>query len=231
MIEKHKVFVDLDCLLDTRLAALGQYSEKAALNLLLSGMYHTRKHNAFDRFDPSIDREAVDALYRNRDIVTLRHSVITPITLMLSDLSDRYHRVVGENPKRHSVDVTVNVYPYKLDTEMLETIIDTVGTAIDTDDIRSCYRSLEDLDPGYLMKYDTVIRGELDEWINKHHVALATGVMKDTSYYCPEIYVNPDAELGDISPGKPANELRLLLIELLSVEIMPLELFSAIRPT
>jgi hypothetical protein len=217
--------------MDTRLAALGRYSPKIAEELLLSGKYHTRKHNRFDKYIESVDQRAVDDIYKNRDVTLLQESVITPIVLMLSDMADRYKEVSAGHPVPMVMSLIVNTNPYVLDKELTETFREVLLDAIGAESVKFCNLPIELMTPSYLSSYDTVVWNELDAWVTLHHKELATKKMAEVTMYCPEIHVNPDVDTSGVHPLAPANELRMLLIEYVGFEILPLELYSAVRPT
>lgn len=230
-LQNHSIFVGMDCLLDTRLAALGKYSPEAAEEMLMTGKYHTRKHNCFDRYVAGLDLSAAEEIYNLRDIAILRDAVITPIVLMISDITDRYKVVSGRYPVSTEVNLTVNVHPYKLDKDLTEEFREVLRATTGIDVIKFCNLPLEIMSVEYLSQYETVIWNELDNWMNIHHGDLSSKKMAETVMYCPEIHVDPDKDISDVHPDTPANELRMMLMEYVNFEILPLELFSAVRPT
>lgn len=108
--KKSKVYVELDCLLDTRLGTIAKIDPELVATTLTNEDYYTRDCDEFEGIDKAVFKEA----YANRDKETLALSGATGFCLELGrivlDLVAESHH----NPLRGQVSVVVNVYPYQL---------------------------------------------------------------------------------------------------------------------
>lgn len=103
------VYVDLDCLLDSRLGTL--LNEGYSFEDIISNGYHERNSDSF--FDLSI--EDFKALYDKRDTDVLAQSKLTNLIFIIKNILKEYLSVLDASPVYNQIKLYVNVWPYKLD--------------------------------------------------------------------------------------------------------------------
>lgn len=112
------IMLELDALIDTRLATLGLLDPKYVENIDLAA-YLTRENDLFST--PTVTREQYEQVYRERDTLTLKSAVVTGVlTLVKERLME--HLVGSDTPMTSAVlKVDLNITPYVLDdTERAE---------------------------------------------------------------------------------------------------------------
>lgn len=107
------VYVELDCLLDTRLGAIKRISEEAGRSLLSSGNYYDRAHDELWRLT-DISERMFKEVYYNRDHTVLRESRSTLVYKLINGTLDEQKDKFLRNIDGSSGAVTVNVFPFDL---------------------------------------------------------------------------------------------------------------------
>lgn len=189
---KHCVYVELDAILDTRLAVISSIDQDAAVKLLRSEEYYTRAIDDFSKL-VEISKEQFEEAYLKRDKEILKQSRLTKIPLILDDLISKMEMLSTETPFVESLKVELNVWPYKLDEEErslfasalmaftgIETLVDVI------------YKDPETLTPSYIKgRYTGLILYNFRDWLKYHTEAfmkvqiptltiLAPAIFKDT---------------------------------------------------
>lgn len=114
----HGFYVDIDCLFDTRFSVLESMDEMKAADLLMSG-YYTRKRDDFPGFDINEFRKR----YKERNIVTLANSERTSLCIHLKQNIEHYIIETIKENLGATVELVLNVYPYKLNPEELNEFV------------------------------------------------------------------------------------------------------------
>lgn len=110
---KQRLLVELDALLDTRMATIFRLNPDAA-NRLLNARYATRISDEMNLLDPFIDADAYRQAYAERDLETL---YLARPTQFFYDIRVALRELVGKcmsgDPDVESVHVDINVWPYQ----------------------------------------------------------------------------------------------------------------------
>lgn len=106
-------YVELDCLLDTRLGTLAKINPGADVAVIESGKYYQRYEDNFSAL-VNIPKEVFDHHYGHRDKETLKLSRTTLVYKLINDaMSDNYLKFM-QNIIDHPPTLHVNIYPYEL---------------------------------------------------------------------------------------------------------------------
>lgn len=119
------LLVELDTLLDTRLACLYTHFGQEAVQRALTQGYFTR---SVDKF-PGIEYEAFQTAYRARNREVLRHALRTPITRICSEFVLGTYANLLNTPFHEEPQVWVNCAPYAL-TQDEKTLIERSVSAL-----------------------------------------------------------------------------------------------------
>lgn len=191
--DKKSIYVELDCLLDTRLPLLYMISEKTAERVLYSGYYHTRHMDQFD----CISHDIFTSLYNRRTKILLFMSTKTP---MLNVVKEHYGEIITDLTNiDHEEDYTIflNTWPYELqDTEkqsfeylLKQTIPDCIVKIIDM--------SPHDLTPTWLYDHiGTMVMYEPMRWLEFHTSTrdLITNPLVNIQCYSPMMTRSSDKD-------------------------------------
>jgi hypothetical protein len=227
---KHRVYLTLDSLFDTRLACLALIDEPLAIQLLESNKYKSRLHNDFTIFKSSFDQKGYEARYASRDLSLLKQSVSTDIVGVILDMVMRYK--TGQDLPGDETDVllTINTSPYSLNEGERAELANMVQGATTVDGVDFIHSDLTYCDGDNLAKYDTVILDDLDKWVTLHLERMGHAPMKRVQVYAP-LSIKPEhAQTLSIAPSVISNVTSLCLKELMDLETLPLSLFSLRSP-
>lgn len=111
---KHQVYVELDALVDTRLATIAKMGFDP-IPFIKAGC-QDRLSDEFDAFNGSFPQARFAEEYRRRDVRTLQLAGPTEMLFVLDDLllAERRKFAMGD-PFAGASEVTLNCYPYRLD--------------------------------------------------------------------------------------------------------------------
>lgn len=116
----HVVHVELDALLDTRIATVARIRPKQAAKLLHPD-YRARHSDQFSKLVMGLTDEEYQQAYRKRGFETLQLARPTDIVVVLSDIvKDLQSQLDNGSPIVQSVKVEVNYWPYDLTFEEVE---------------------------------------------------------------------------------------------------------------
>jgi hypothetical protein len=111
------IYVDLDCLLDTRLGTLAKINPELASNALMNG-YHERDEDIFEGVGVEDYRKAYEA----RDVDTLTLSVITGMFSFLHECVLAAFKRIQIDGIFDAIQLEVNYWPYELDDEEVKVL-------------------------------------------------------------------------------------------------------------
>ena len=110
---RQRLLVELDMLLDTRIATVLLMNPTAALELL-SPAYRNRRSDELGELTKHITTEDFEKAYAQRSVETLRVARATPMALMFGRVVRDLLKELTNTPRFDGVDVEVNVWPYQL---------------------------------------------------------------------------------------------------------------------
>lgn len=110
------LLVELDALVDTRMGTLA-IIDPEAVALIPPSNYMTRIRDVF--VDYGIDQILYNTAYNNRDIQTLKNSVVTNAIQLIQQVIVEYVTTVNAN-RNGPAEIDLNVFPYSLSAEQKE---------------------------------------------------------------------------------------------------------------
>lgn len=175
----HSVFVDLDSIMDTRLALL-YYHFPDKIDTILS-IYPYRLS---DDYPGVVDYTTFSDLYKKRNKEILLLSVITPIVYLLKDFIEKAIENLTQSIQPAPPKIFLNIYPYKLSEEEVAIIVNALLSSVGKKvDIEVVNMSNKEITPAFLnanvniyFKYDYYL------WLDE-----VTEVNKEWKSKCPEV--------------------------------------------
>lgn len=208
------IYIELDCLLDTRLGTVGLISAKAARDLLLSDKYLDRECDVFE----NVGTMQYKNLYRDRDAATLRNSVLTGlIDQHVRGLLQQLKHQAMTQPTHDWIDVHVNIFPYSLSEDEKEELVRVLdfrlhGGAEPSPVERNLVRvSVVDIKPELLSPahcrahYGAMYMYDVGPWLGVQYEAMKALRIPEILVYVPKIYH------GNIPSAAEIEELRQML--------------------
>lgn len=130
-----RLLIDLDCLLDTRLAAISTVSSDVAQMMVgipqLMDKYRKRNTDDFSQF--GIDMEKYNEVWKNRKASILRASMMTPLAHFLVDIVEQVHQeaILKPHEYRGGFEIHINTYPYvDLSRVEIDALLDAISSRL-----------------------------------------------------------------------------------------------------
>lgn len=226
------IYIDLDCLLDTRLATLGMLSEDAATNAL-NNKYHERESDFFK----GIDLEEYKILYKNRNVMTLKNSMCTNAVFLLRKLINDITEQSITMPYYDGVKIIINTYPYELSNKEKVNIEKSVRAWVrNMAPVDSISISKKNLTP-YLCKsnFSMLIMYEYAEWLDLQAKEFENIKLPDRYLFAPALYfskVPTEEELKQLvkESNHPFHATEIMAQPLISLKLIDIKYFSIIDP-
>jgi len=227
-----RLYVDVDCLLDTRLGVLSGIDPQAAIAAVRNPRYWTRDYNDWELLtDGLVNKERYDAAWALRDMSTLVDSVVTGIPSVLQQLLVDHHKNMKDGSVVDDVGLEVNLAPYAFTDEERDGLEHILQEMFFSDLIITfCYRPLDELTPTLISEqYSGLVMYEFHDWIKTHHEALVSTPCKDVSFVVPRLFeVNPE-ELNQEGKQTELTLFRLAMLDHMDVEFISAEWFSMLQ--
>ena len=190
-----RILVELDAILDTRLATVARIKPEAAVALVEHRDYYSRKYDNFEEITGIPHEEYLEA-YRKRDKETLKISCHSHALIMLWEMTEHLHEMMRLTPEVDSVMVDINTYPYDLTADEIEDICTSVqihcfpGTAV----VSSNYSPIQ-ISPLKLKRdYNAYILYNFDPWYSTNAPLLVQLPMPRVTIFAPAIFIKEEPE-------------------------------------
>lgn len=220
------MYVDLDCILDTRMSTLFKMGEDVVTKAIDLGW-----HERLSDFLPGIDFQVYQDLYKNRDKSTLKEAVMTPVAEMIREFALRTMENVLNSPFHYHPKIIVNVWPYQLDDDEKNVIASTVRhLTVDLAVVDIINFPPEKITPTYV-KYmlSIMVKYEYMEWLEMHSASkeFEKVTCPDVSLLGPRLYLKkPTRVLQDNED--PFKETMEEAAPLIGLVLLPIENFSMV---
>lgn len=224
------IYLDLDTILDTRMGTLSKMNSDYPVSVLNSGNYHRRLSDEFEVTSLEEFREA----YAQRDLDTLKRSVLTNVVFFLRRLikDSLVSAVINQHVEK--LCFTVNVYPYDFtDPDLVDMLVGCImfhTYASSTVQIVSI--SNEELTPEHCEKnYQIMLRYHWVDWVDKHKEYFEQRGIPGVTLVVPELFyegvpTSDDIESLDLKKQNPFHMVEAVTAPLFRLKHMPASLFS-----
>lgn len=226
----NRMLVYLDCMYDTLLGAVERVNMSHCKKLYHSEDYHCRLDDRLERIIPEIDMQSINGVFRTRDASLLKISPPSKLLGWILDSCTAQELKKVDEPDSFSMELTINTYPYMLSKvdkkEMRETLIQILGINI----VKFVHIELEGLTPKFIKEnYDTLVIPDLNKWSNESNMhALPKASMPRVNLVAPLRHLT--GEIHEWAQVDVTKMTHYMYSEHLDVDLLPLELFSAVLP-
>lgn len=231
---KFGIYVELDALLDTRLATIAKMSDNAAYEILSSGKYHQREEDIFEGIDSDIYKE----LYLNRDGDTLAKSTMTGIIAILSNICNEINRNPNNEPIFSGTCVYLNTFPYVMENEVCEAIINAlkIWIGVNTNFRILCLPPKQVTIDWCRDNIKLMVMYDYGLWMNTHINDFDRIRIPEVTIFAPAIYFNnrpTDKEMEELRQEAPHPfiSLELLTKILFDLNLIDVRYFSIVSET
>lgn len=191
----YDIFVELDALLDTRLATIAKINDEAAQRILDHTEYFDRLNDDFEKYT-GIPRNISDDVYKRRDRHTLvredgtANALLTPMVLQLNEI---VKSILADGMVRHTprkFKVIISTSPYTLPREDMDAIAAAIYRHIGEQVPVVCMDiSLKDLVPSIIRSnYSGIILYHFNEWLSYHAKEICKTFFPRVTVLAPRLY-------------------------------------------
>jgi len=220
------LYIELDCLLDTRLAVIDLIDPSLTKTIIKEG-YFNRDCDVFNGINPLQFKE----VYDSRDTRVLHNSIVSPMATVLNEFAVKTINLLSTSPYQDKPKIILNIYPYKLTDAEINTFMTITRFLTDgLSDVKIVDKKPELITPKYLKKGVTIaVMYDYPTWIEMHS---ANENFKKTT--CPEVtLISPRIyfEKSDVTTSlDPFESMISLMGPLIGLDLQPISLFSANFP-
>ena len=229
-MDKLGVYVELDCLLDTRLATIARIDQGLAAKVIKEG-YHKRMSDHF----PGVPLDEYKELYDNRDHLTLEHSVCTPVVKLIGEIIKELEDEASTSPIHKGGFVTVNCYPYDVDDEERQILKESIAVWIGSNvEIEVVSVPREVMEPAYIItRYAVMCMYDYYKWMDMHAKNFEKVQLASVRLIAPALYIDNVPDKDTIrrwtkEADDPLRALATLASPLVDLEFADAALFSAL---
>lgn len=187
MAEKLGIFVNLDDILDTRLATLYLIHKDLAKAALDAG-YFTRDEDSF----PHLSKEKFNKFYSQRNAIVLQEAIPTRVLAFLREMILHLNHQAVETPYHSGPKIYLNVYPYDLTPGEVELMVKALAIQTgQTCDITAVYMSPKEITPQFCRSnLGCIFFYNASEWLETHasNDGFKNCQIPDVTLYVPAIY-------------------------------------------
>lgn len=236
---KRRILVDLDTLLDTRIATISRIDPEIAAEVLRNPEYFSRDFNDwFFITNGKVTNEQFKKMYDARggenSAATINASFesgMSPILLRIFSEHALLERD-GMIADGDSAALSINVYPYVLDFETEEMLIQIMKERYgDTIDVEIVNDSLEALTPEVMKAcFAAYISYHFWDWLPIHYPALLVNPLPFINVIGPILFEKDPKELTAQEREREFTTMRLINTEYIDIQYVSCKYFSIFRP-
>ena len=231
-----RVLVELDALLDTRLATLSRMDQQAAVACLKDPRYFGRQIDDFTEVC-GVGRAAFLDAYRQRDVQTLEASTMTEIPLILAELTMKLEADIVDTPFASEIVVEVNCHPYVLDAEEKEAVaLGVAGRCGQKTRVVCVDLPPSELTPSFIKdRYSGIILYNFRDWMEVQMENFKTHRMPRVSVLAPALHHDKVAAPDEFSRTGVSPEISIFqlteigMVEMFALSLLPPVNFSIAR--
>lgn len=220
------VLVELDALLDTRLALVCTLDEAAAVRLMTSEDYYKRQNDDFS-VHTQIPHEQFQTAWEQRTADILPRTFKTHVPLLLNELINRLEMMEEDTPDSEAPVLEINVWPY---VDLTESERDAIGLAVLFHAGIQTIPTVVCIDPKHLTpqllkrRYSGLILYNLRDWLKHHLENFPRCICPELAVLAPALFNGEIVDVKDIvtDPDFRADLSVLTMTELACIEFFQL---------
>lgn len=232
-----RILVGLDELIDTRLGTISTMSQPAAAGLI-GPHYWCRMHDDWHKLTlGDIDNDEFKERYANRNVDTLKASVVSMMAMTLTHLCKDQLNRCRSDPREKLPVVYLNTYPYQLTVAETSAYVNMLEIYLGNleFEVKVVCHSIPQLSPALIKsEYDVVILYDINSWLECHYLDLPRHPMPSRSLIYPAISFKGELdETKAVIDGRPVDPWQLtkeIMIEFVSMDPIDSVHFSIMPP-
>lgn len=234
-----KLYVALDCLLDTRLGALVTISPDFAFEVTSQPSYYQREQDLFS--SPAFGTLSVEKLgevQTQLQQTVLKNSMMTRMYRFVRELASQFVlRGIG-TPYTMAVQIEVNTYPYVLNAEETQAALQALAYRMGEQfEVSLVHKSPAEMGLSSVRQnYAAMVMYRYHDWLNLHDLEIKKKPLKEVILYVPRLYFGepPNAEaLASFAEHNtaPFELSQQVLAPLVQLQYLPIALYCVDTPS
>lgn len=192
-----KIYTSLEALFDLRQGTLTYIDVDFATAVTSEKEYFTREVDVFSTEKlakngtpmGALRKEIFDAVYKKHKDQILKNSLMSKVILFIADLYRQFSKQAILTPFLSSVELDINIYPFKLSEEevstLLECVVELMGGACTVNIIDL---SESDLNVTYVKEnYVAMVMYNYVDWFNLHTEDIQKRSLTQVGLYVPKL--------------------------------------------
>ena len=232
-----RILVELDCLLDTRVATVHRINPQAAVKLIDSPYFY-RQVDDFEALTQGlIEQSDYKVAYERRDIDTLKCARPTKMLGFLHTLNGEIVQQSLRTPHSEGFCVEVNTYPYQLSESEKRALCLSVKSYLKPDArVTAVFFNPKDITPERFLKHwDAIVVYDFNTWFQHHCNAFNHFILPRHLVFAPALYLYriPDEEEAVVEGFEnltPFGWMEKACVERFSLEFLSASEFSLVDP-
>lgn len=225
----HGVYLDLDCIMDTRLATL--YLIHPSLSKeALENNYNKRQEDAF----PKLSREMFRKAYKERRVDTLMQSTTTNVIAFLKPIVKQLIIETVTTPYAKDAKIWLNTYPYKLSADYVNAIGEQLHEELAGQmQIEIVHMAPQYITPLWCKEHMSIMfMYDFEDWLEMHTEAFKKTRISEVQLYVPRLYlkgVPTNEKVTEVTNhiGGPFEQFELAAAILIGLNFLDIEIFSS----
>lgn len=225
-----RVYISLDCLLDTKLGCIAQNDPELATELLSKGLWSNRLK---DHWPGKLTNAQFKKWYEKRDMETLKHSVLTNMNYFLKRLIKDSIIYTVHTQAEDRVVFELNIWPYEApDQEFVDMLVECLRFhTYSTSSIVVISTPPKELTPELVARrYKVAIMNDPFEWTALHKEYFEKKGIPDVIMVSPML-LDPDADLEEmrrmkVSPKVAFDQVSTIFQAIFKLRMHPVSMFS-----
>lgn len=230
-----KIYIPIDCLLDTRLGTLTQIDVDFAFTVSNSPKYYLRETDLFQTKEQgTLSKETFNQVSEAYKEEIIRNSLVTRLFEFINELCIYFTQSAVASPYYGDIEIDINIHGYDFNNTEISGILSAISQHLSKlITINIVDLSIEQLTLPYVKEnYIVMFMYNPKPWLDYYNNDLQKNLMSGITFYCPRI--NHIRELTEDEKRLIKDEhmdLFLILKQLLSsfiiIEFLPIALFCA----
>ncbi len=237
-MNKKRLYVSIDSILDLRLGAMNVIDPEFAFEVTSKASYYERISDDFtSEIKGTLSKTILNEVIENYKPVVLRSSMKTKMYLFLVNICKVYIEKVVSSPLNDSFELDLNIHPFTLNDDECKLIVDSLGKAIGSlYSINIINHSDDLLSIDYCREnYRTMIMYNYHQWLNRYTNQIKVKPISDMALFVPRLYFdkipdNKEIQELDKLGLDPWEMNKKILYPLIPIDYLPISLYCIDSP-
>jgi hypothetical protein len=192
--------------------------------------FDKKYHDRISDHIPGIDYDVFKSKYDQRNKLTLKNAMVTPMIVMLKEFCQRTIENSLSSPFAYTPKVILNVYPYQLEPDEIKLLADLISIrTAGLPDVEVINSKPEEVTPLYAKNHLSVMAMyRYDEWLDLHCAsgAFERHIAPEVTLFGPRLYFKkPEGGAPEVDPFQDMEQLASPLVNL---HLLPVSRFSMV---